>query len=239
MPTWSQVLGYLRHVASRFDMRHDIEFQSRVCSPHYDEASRRWTVSTEDGRSYGATYLVSASGLLSVACAPPFPGLAPFEGETYVSSAWPTEPASFRGKGGQTVKAKWEAGPRTHLGITIDGFPKLFILSGPHSPFANIPPVIDAAVTWIGRAIDHARRRGCDSIEPTPTAVEAWTRQVRQLLDLTLLGQGERVHSWFLGANVPGKARSPFFYFVGAGAYFDDLAKSADAGFADFVISGA
>ena len=36
---------------------------------------------------------------------------------------------------------------------------------------------------------------------------------------MTLIPQGEKVGSWYLGANIPGKPRSPLFYFGGAGAY--------------------
>ena len=45
------------------------------------------------------------------------------------------------GRGGITIREKWREGPRTHLGIMVDEFPNLFMISGPQSPFANIPPL--------------------------------------------------------------------------------------------------
>ena len=62
-----------------------------------------------------------------------------------------------RGRSGVTIAEKWKDGPRTHLGIAVDGFPNFFMVLGPQSPFANIPVVIDGMVDWIGKAIRHMR----------------------------------------------------------------------------------
>jgi cyclohexanone monooxygenase len=97
-PTQEHVYEYLRHAADRFDMRKDIQFQSRVTAVHYDEHSNLWTVETEAGERFIAKYVVSASGVLSVTYEPPFPGLETFEGEWYQTSRWPKEPVEFEGK---------------------------------------------------------------------------------------------------------------------------------------------
>jgi cyclohexanone monooxygenase len=132
-----------------------------------------------------------------------------------------------RGKGGVTIQDHWKEGPRTHLGIMVDKFPNMFMLCGPQSPFANIPPVLDAAVTWFGELIDHACSRGARTIEATPAAVDQWTQHMQELLDATLLGQGASVGTWFLGANIPGRKPSVLFYFGGADNYFKELARVA------------
>ena len=75
-----------------------------------------------------------------------------------------------------TIKDKWEAGPRTYLGIAVDDFPNLFMICGPQSPFANIPVVIDGIVEWIGRAIRHLRDNRLDTMEATPETINALTR---------------------------------------------------------------
>jgi cation diffusion facilitator CzcD-associated flavoprotein CzcO len=60
-PSQPEVLRYLGHVADKFDMRKDIEFRSRVRSAIYDEEANRWTVTTEDGRTYRCRYFVTAT----------------------------------------------------------------------------------------------------------------------------------------------------------------------------------
>ena len=82
----------------------------------------------------------------------------------------------MRGKGGELIRDKWAAGPRTHLGIAMDGFPNMFIITGPQSPFSNVPPVIDATVDWIGRAITKMRAEGTAKMEATPEVVDSWVK---------------------------------------------------------------
>src|SRR2546421_8594237 len=43
-PTGREILGYLNHVADRFDLRRDIQLSTRVERAEYDEGRRRWEV---------------------------------------------------------------------------------------------------------------------------------------------------------------------------------------------------
>ena len=138
-----------------------------------------------------------------------------------------------RGRGGELVRDKWAAGPRTHLGIVMDGFPNMFIITGPQSPFSNVPPVIDTSVDWIGKVITKAEAEGHDRIEARPEAVVGWVQLMQDLLDQTLLGQAVEQNSWFMGANIPGKAHAPLHYFGGAAGYFKEIDKSLANEFAD------
>lgn len=141
---------------------------------------------------------------------------------------------NVRGRSGETLEEKWRAEPRTFLGISVDGFPNLFMLSGPQSPFANIPVVIDKAVSFIGRALRHAGRRG-DRLEATPEAVERWCQRCQELLDMSpIIKAGEGVNSWVAGANLSGKAHGVYFYFGGVSGYFDELRKIEENGFAGY-----
>jgi cyclohexanone monooxygenase len=97
-PSQPEVLSYLRHVADRFDMRRDIEFNTRVTRADYDESANRWTVHTEGGESYTSTFFIPATGVLSHAQRPPFPGLDRFRGEYYETSRWPHGRVDFTGK---------------------------------------------------------------------------------------------------------------------------------------------
>jgi cyclohexanone monooxygenase len=142
-----------------------------------------------------------------------------------------------RGRGGELIRDKWAAGPRTQLGVMVDGFPNMFMVTGPQTPFANVPPVVDAAVDWIGKAITKIQEGGFDSMEATPESVEAWVQLMQTILDMTLLGAATELNSWFMGANIPGKAHAPLHYFGGAAGYFDELNNSVESGFDGFTFA--
>lgn len=94
----SAVLAYLEHVADRFDLRRDIEFETWVQDVRYDESAQRWTVETSTGKRASAQFLICAVGALSTANMPDFPGIHDFAGEVYHTGRWPHEPVSFAGK---------------------------------------------------------------------------------------------------------------------------------------------
>ncbi len=141
----------------------------------------------------------------------------------------------IRGRDGQALRDKWAQGPRTYLGLAVDGFPNMFMISGPQSPFANIPVIIDNAVRWISRAVAHETRDDIAYLEATPEAVQQWVDETKMIIDATLVGRGENVRSWFLGANIEGKPRGAFFFHGAANAYFDRISGVADNDFDGFV----
>ncbi|MYH13854.1 MAG: NAD(P)/FAD-dependent oxidoreductase [Gammaproteobacteria bacterium] len=92
------VLAYLEHVAARFDLLKDIQFDTWVTDACYDEAAQRWTINTSTGESATAQFLVCAVGALFVANLPDYPGIDDFAGECYHTGRWPHERVSFEGK---------------------------------------------------------------------------------------------------------------------------------------------
>ena len=94
----SAVLAYLEHVADRFDLRRDIQFETWVQDARYDEAAQRWTVETSTGVRASAQFLICAVGALSTTNMPDIPGIHDFAGECYHTGRWPHEPVSFEGK---------------------------------------------------------------------------------------------------------------------------------------------
>jgi cation diffusion facilitator CzcD-associated flavoprotein CzcO len=97
-PGQPEILRYLDHVADRLDLRKEFRFDSRVAGITFDETTGRWTVSTTDGVSVAATYVVTAVGCLSAAAIPSLPGRDSFAGETFHTGQWPHEPVTFTGK---------------------------------------------------------------------------------------------------------------------------------------------
>ena len=93
-----EILDYIEHVVERFDLRRDIQFQTRVTEAVYYEAAKRWAVDTDRGDRFSARYLVMATGCLSTPRRPAFKGLDSFEGDWYHTGYWPHEGVDFTGK---------------------------------------------------------------------------------------------------------------------------------------------
>ena len=93
-----ELLRYADHVADRFDLRRDIQFDTRVTTAVFDEASGHWTIETDDGASTRAAFVIMATGCLSSPNTPTFKGLETFAGERYHTGYWPHEPVDFNGK---------------------------------------------------------------------------------------------------------------------------------------------
>lgn len=143
----------------------------------------------------------------------------------------------IKGRDGVDLQEKWTEGPRTHLGIGVDGFPNMFMLGGPQTPFANIPVVLDGIAEWIGRAITHLGESEFDRMEATPDAVDHWCKHLTEIVNATLLPRGPR--SWMFGANIPGKPQVVLFYFAGVGPYRRECLEAADNNFEGFEFTRA
>lgn len=89
---------YLNYVADKFDLRRDIQFNTRVASAVYDEAANRWQVRTDDGRVAQARFLITAIGILSAPFIPDFAGRDSFAGVSFHTSQWPKTPIDFSDK---------------------------------------------------------------------------------------------------------------------------------------------
>jgi cation diffusion facilitator CzcD-associated flavoprotein CzcO len=89
---------YLNHVADKFDLRRDIQFNSRVASAHYQEDTRSWDIVLDDGSRYSTRFLVTAIGILSAPTMPNIPGVGTFKGQACHTHAWPKEGVDFAGK---------------------------------------------------------------------------------------------------------------------------------------------
>ena len=92
------ILRYANHVADRFDLRRDIEFNTRINAVTYDEDANVWTVTTEQGSQHTATYCVMATGCLSVPNKPDLPGGDTFAGQELHTGLWPKEEVDLSGK---------------------------------------------------------------------------------------------------------------------------------------------
>jgi cation diffusion facilitator CzcD-associated flavoprotein CzcO len=93
-----ELLRYANHVADRFDLRRDIQLDTRVTAATFDAERACWVIETDDGARCGATFCIMATGCLSAPNTPRFEGLESFAGERYHTGYWPHEPVDFTGK---------------------------------------------------------------------------------------------------------------------------------------------
>ncbi|MFN8033828.1 MAG: NAD(P)/FAD-dependent oxidoreductase [Mycobacterium sp.] len=137
------------------------------------------------------------------------------------------------GRSGERLRDDWANGPRTYLGLADDGFPNLFMITGPGSPavLANMVLGAEAHVDWIAEAIGYLDDNGYAAIEPTPEAVDDWLAELAQRAENTLFVKAD---SWYLGANVPGKPRVFMLFCGGFGVYNDICADVAASGYKGF-----
>jgi len=96
--TQPEILRYANHVADRFDLRKDMQFNTRVTDAIFNEATNRWTVKTDQGDCVTARFCVMATGCLSSQNTPKIPGLEDFQGEWHHTGNWPHEGVDFTGK---------------------------------------------------------------------------------------------------------------------------------------------
>ena len=109
----------------------------------------------------------------------------------------------IQGIGGEKLKDKFAAGPRTYMGISSAGFPNLFTINA--ASVGNFVRAAEPLVDWVSETICHVRDNGFTRIDATPEAEDAWVNHVNEAGANILRTQA---NSWFVGANIPGKARA-------------------------------
>jgi cation diffusion facilitator CzcD-associated flavoprotein CzcO len=114
------------------------------------------------------------------------------------------------GRDGRNLGKEWEAeGMRTHLGITVNGFPNLFLLLGPNTGLGHNSVVfmIEAQVSYIAQALRLARGR---AIDPRPEVQERFNAGIQRKLAKGIWTQGG-CKSWYLDAKGVNRTIWPGF----------------------------
>jgi acetyl esterase/lipase/cation diffusion facilitator CzcD-associated flavoprotein CzcO len=141
------------------------------------------------------------------------------------------------GRGGKSISDVWADGPKTYLGLTVAGFPNLFMITGPGSPsvFSNMVVSIEQHADWVVDRLVALREAGFTAIEATETAQAGWTRHMADCSQLTL---HRLANTWYTGANVPGKAPGLMPYPGGVGPYRTICDEVVSRGLLGFTLSG-
>ena len=141
---------------------------------------------------------------------------------------------NITGRGGHRLQDHWRDGPKSYLGLSIAGFPNLFVITGPGSPsvFANMVTSIEQHVDSISDCIASMKRDHRRTIEATPEAENAWFLHVNEVGSRTMLAKAG--NSWYVGANVPGKPRVVMPYMGGAATYMEKIESVARENYSGF-----
>lgn len=93
-----ETLRYCNHVADKFDLRRDIQFESRITAAMYQDETRSWNVTLEGGARHSCRFLITAIGPLSTPTLPRIEGRDDFRGQSFHTARWPKQPVDFAGK---------------------------------------------------------------------------------------------------------------------------------------------
>jgi cyclohexanone monooxygenase len=139
------------------------------------------------------------------------------------------------GRGGKTLAEHWKQCPRSHLGITVNGFPNMFMILGPSSPFVNLPPAIGLQAKWIAGAVGSVAGTAGASLELRPDSEEEWLETCRNALDGSLFLE---TGSWIFGNNIPGKrqTRPANFFVAGLDKFIEIADREAAQGYPSYEV---
>jgi cation diffusion facilitator CzcD-associated flavoprotein CzcO len=142
------------------------------------------------------------------------------------------------GRNGWTLAEKWQAGPRAYLGIAAEGFPNLFMITGPGSPsvLASMIQAIEQHVDWLADCLGHMRDVGAATIEPMREDEDAWVEHVN---DVSTVSLRSTCSSWYVGTNIPGRPRVFMPYIGGFPVYVQKCNEIMNSGYEGFVMDGA
>jgi len=108
---------------------------------------------------------------------------------------------NIAGRGATTLGETWKEGPEAYLGITVAGFPNLFMIYGPNTNLGHnsITFMIERQCEYIVQAVQQTEQRGLAAIEPSRAAQDRYNAGLQQGLARTTWAD-PRCHSWYKNA---------------------------------------
>jgi len=137
-------------------------------------------IKSEDGSGRPADVIVLATG---------------FESHAFVA------PMEVIGAGGRTLAEEWDPVAHAYLGLSVPGFPNMFLLYGPNTNggTGSVIYVIEAGVAHVIAALDALQRTNADRIEVRRERADVFNRELRTALAGTVWHTG--CTSWYVDEN--------------------------------------
>lgn len=110
-------------------------------------------------------------------------------------------PLEIHGVGGRTLTEAWKDGAEAYLGVTVSGFPNLFMLYGPNTNLGHnsIIVMLEAQADYIVKCLRELRRRKAKALDVKPAAQSDFNVQLQKDLEATAWA-GE-CSSWYKTAS--------------------------------------
>jgi cation diffusion facilitator CzcD-associated flavoprotein CzcO len=107
-------------------------------------------------------------------------------------------PMEIIGAGGRALAHEWSEVPRAYLGLSVPGFPNMFLLYGPNTNggTGSVIFTIEAGMRHVIAALSELARSGASRIEVRREAAAAFDRELRAALDKTVWHTG--CTSWYV-----------------------------------------
>jgi cation diffusion facilitator CzcD-associated flavoprotein CzcO len=110
-------------------------------------------------------------------------------------------PMEIAGAGGRTLAEEWADVARARLGLSVPGFPNMFLLYGPNTNggTGSVPYTIEAGMGHVLAALRELERADADRIELRREAAEEFDRELRAALAGTVWHTG--CTNWYVDEN--------------------------------------
>lgn len=93
-----EILAYMNHVADKFDLRKNIQLETRVVGAQFDDVSCRWRITTNQGDKLNCQFVIMATGSLSTPKKLDIQGIENFKSDQLHTAYWPEKGYDFSGK---------------------------------------------------------------------------------------------------------------------------------------------
>ncbi len=97
-PGRDELVAYFEHVDSVWNLRPDIDLETRIESARFDGETHRWSLRASDNRAYECRHLLLCTGFGSQPFVPDLPGLDSFAGICHHTARWPADGVTFTQK---------------------------------------------------------------------------------------------------------------------------------------------
>ncbi|MEO0785489.1 MAG: NAD(P)/FAD-dependent oxidoreductase [Pseudomonadota bacterium] len=106
------------------------------------------------------------------------------------------------GASGKHLNQVWADHPEAYRGVTVAGFPNLFVLYGPNTNLGHnsITYMLERQVEYTVKALEALNEAGADAMAPKPEVQSAWNREVQRSLEGTVWAD-PHCSSWYKNEN--------------------------------------
>lgn len=110
-------------------------------------------------------------------------------------------PMQIKGLGGRELKQAWKDGAEAYLGLTVSGFPNLYMLYGPNTNLghSSIVYMLESQINYIVDAVKKLRGKGLRYLDLRSEVQSEFNREVQERMKRTVWAQG--CTSWYQTAS--------------------------------------